>query len=104
MPEPASGVSQLATFILVTDMYRLGNFPLSLAAHSHLGMSSGLSACRIAVTFITTYLQGFSWYLNSLSWVLAVAVSVIIVYTGAAANRGERWAAGNRMLYGAIPG
>ena len=36
----ALGASQLATFILVTDTYRLGNFPLSLAAHSRLGMSN----------------------------------------------------------------
>lgn len=32
------GLSQLVTFILVTDTYRLGNFPLSALATSHLGM------------------------------------------------------------------
>jgi len=77
------GVSQLVTFIIVTDTYRLGNFPLSLIANSHFG---------------------FSWYLNLLSWVLSVATTVIIVYTGVAASRGERWAAGNRVSYGAISG
>jgi hypothetical protein len=81
----------------------LRNFPLSLTAHPRLGMSNGRSTCRIVVAFIT-YLRDFSWYLNLLSWVLAMAASVIIVSTGAAANRGERWAAGNRVSYGAIPG
>lgn len=38
----ALGISQLATFALVTDLYRLRNFPLSPIAHSHLGMSSHL--------------------------------------------------------------
>jgi len=75
------GVSQLVTFSLVTDMYRLGNFPLSVIANSHLG---------------------FSWYLNLLSWILSMAATVVIVYTGVAASRGERWAAGNRVSYGAI--
>ena len=32
------GLSQLVTFILVTDTYRLGNFPLSTFATSRLGM------------------------------------------------------------------
>ena len=31
------GVLQLVTFVLVTDMYRLGNFPLSVIANPHLG-------------------------------------------------------------------
>lgn len=43
MFETALGISQLATFILVADIYRLENFPLSLIAHSHLGMSNDLS-------------------------------------------------------------
>jgi len=77
------GVSQLITFILVTDMYRLKNFPLSMITDSHLG---------------------FSWYLNLLSWVLSVTTTVVVVCTGVAASRGERWAAGNRRVsYGAIP-
>jgi len=76
------GVSQLVTFSLVTDMYRLGNFPLSVIANSHLG---------------------FSWYLNLLSWILSATATMVIVYTGVAASRGERWAAGNRVSYGAIP-
>lgn len=75
------GVSQLVTFILVTDMYRLGNFPLSMIAKSHLGLS---------------------WYLNLLSWTLSMTATVVIVYTGLAASRGERWAAGNRVSYGSI--
>ena len=98
----ALGVSQLATFILVTDMYRLRNFPLSLIAHTHLGMSNHLSTSRTMV-FIPCS-QGFSWYLNLLSWVLSVATTAVIVYTGVAASRGERWAAGNRVSYGTISG
>lgn len=76
------GLSQLVTFILVTDTYRLGNFPLSTFATSRLG---------------------YSWYLNLLSWVLSMATTVVILYTGVAASRGERWAAGNRVSYGSIP-
>ena len=38
-----SGVSQLVAFILVTDVYRLGNFPLSFTTQSRLGMSNDLS-------------------------------------------------------------
>ena len=47
--------------------------------------------------------EGFSWYLNLLSWNLSVVVAAVIVYTGVAASRGERWASGNRVSYGAIP-
>lgn len=95
----ASGVSQLVTFVLVTDMYRLRNFPLSVIARPHLGRLRRWNELYHAIDFH----KGFSWYLNLLSWVLSVATTIVIIYTGVAASRGERWAAGNRVSYGAIP-
>ena len=99
------GISQLVTFILVTDLYRLRNFPLSAIADPHLGkLLHNTTLTRYVVPLVlTNFVQGFSWYLDLLSWVLSVTTTVVIIYTGVAASRGERWAAGNRVSYGAIP-
>ncbi|KAI0070642.1 hypothetical protein K474DRAFT_1667819 [Panus rudis PR-1116 ss-1] len=64
---------QLTTFSIVTNLYRRSRFPAFEHAH-----------------------PGTAYILNTLSWVLAVLVTVGVTITGISANRGHRWAAGNR--------
>ncbi|KAH7888707.1 hypothetical protein F5I97DRAFT_1803798 [Phlebopus sp. FC_14] len=64
---------QLATFILVTDLYRKDRFP----AFEHAKPGAG-------------------FVLNAISWVAGITVGVGVIVTGIAADRGHKWAAGNR--------
>lgn len=66
-------VFQLVTFILVTELYRKDRFP----AFEHAK-------------------PGVGYVLNAVSWVLGFVVGAAVIVTGLAADRGQRWAAGNR--------
>ncbi|KAG2150952.1 hypothetical protein DEU56DRAFT_779314 [Suillus clintonianus] len=78
-------VFQLITFILVTELYRKDRFP----AFEHAK-------------------PGVGYVLNAVSWVSGFAVGAGVIITGIAADRGHKWAAGNRAYrpirgYGATP-
>ena len=45
---------------------------------------------------LSSMLLGAAYVLGTLAWVLAVLVTFGVIVTGMAANRGHRWAAGNR--------
>ncbi|KAF9812555.1 hypothetical protein IEO21_06145 [Rhodonia placenta] len=64
---------QLLAFAVVTHLYRLSMFPSFDRAR-----------------------PGTAYVLNTLSWLLGVLVTAGIVTTGISANKGHRWAAGNR--------
>jgi len=66
-------VFQLVTFILVTELYRKDRFP----SFEHAK-------------------PGVGYVLNAVSWVLGFAVGAGVIITGVAADRGHKWAAGNR--------
>lgn len=66
-------VFQLVTFILVTELYRKDRFP----AFEHAK-------------------PGIGYVLNAISWVSGFAVGAGVIVTGIAADRGHKWAAGNR--------
>ncbi|KAJ7462314.1 hypothetical protein B0H11DRAFT_2055066 [Mycena galericulata] len=64
---------QLVAFVLVVDMYRTARFP----------------------TFEDAKL-GPALVFNAVAWVLGVLTAVSVIFTGMSADRGKRWAAGNR--------
>ncbi|KAI0341902.1 hypothetical protein BDW22DRAFT_1413738 [Trametopsis cervina] len=63
----------IATFAIITDTYNSANFP-------------GLERARPGIAYIT----------GTLAWITAVLTTFGVIITGTAANRGHRWAAGNR--------
>ncbi|KAL7281391.1 hypothetical protein ACG7TL_004703 [Trametes sanguinea] len=66
-------LSQIIVFGVVTDLYRTDAFPTF--AHAR---------------------PGLAYVLNTLSWVFGLLVTAGVVTTGISAERGHRWAAGNR--------
>ncbi|KIJ68161.1 hypothetical protein HYDPIDRAFT_37724 [Hydnomerulius pinastri MD-312] len=66
-------VFQLATFSLVTELYRKNRFP----SFEHAKPGAG-------------------FVLNTISWVVGLLVGFGVIVTGMAADRGKKWAAGNR--------
>ncbi|KAI0644685.1 hypothetical protein C8Q79DRAFT_1011703 [Trametes meyenii] len=72
-------LSNIVVFGVVTDLYRTDAFP-----------SFGHAR------------PGLAYILNILSWVFGVLVTAGVVTTGISAERGHRWAAGNRA-YQPIP-
>ncbi|KAG2037432.1 hypothetical protein BDR03DRAFT_957133 [Suillus americanus] len=66
-------VFQLVTFILVTELYRKDRFPAFEQAK-----------------------PGVGYVLNAISWVSGFVVGAGVIITGMAADRGHKWAAGNR--------
>ncbi|KAJ7770238.1 hypothetical protein DFH07DRAFT_806229 [Mycena maculata] len=66
-------VLQLVAFSLVVDLYRTGRYP----------------------TFEDAKL-GPALIFNTVAWVLGVLTATSVIVTGMAADRGKRWAAGNR--------
>ncbi|KAI0930208.1 hypothetical protein AcV5_006984 [Taiwanofungus camphoratus] len=66
-------VFQVAAFAVVTHLYRLAWFPSFERAR-----------------------PGTAYVLNTVSWILGILVTIGIVTTGISANKGHRWAAGNR--------
>ncbi|KAJ6593906.1 hypothetical protein B0H19DRAFT_1092690 [Mycena capillaripes] len=66
-------VLQLVAFALVVDLYRTSRFP----------------------TFTEAKL-GPALVFNAVAWVLSVLTAISVILTGMAADRGKRWAAGNR--------
>ncbi|KAJ8590245.1 hypothetical protein M405DRAFT_873684 [Rhizopogon salebrosus TDB-379] len=66
-------VFQLVTFILITELYRKERFP----AFEHAK-------------------PGVGYVLNAVSWISGFVVGIGVIVTGMAADRGHRWAAGNR--------
>jgi len=66
-------VFQLVTFILITELYRKNRFP----AFEHAK-------------------PGVGYALNVASWILGFVVGTGVIVTGVAADRGHKWAAGNR--------
>ncbi|KAJ7096317.1 hypothetical protein C8R44DRAFT_374235 [Mycena epipterygia] len=63
----------LIAFALVVDMYRTSRYP----TFDHAKLGPGL-------------------ILNAIAWVFGVITAISLVVTGMAADRGKRWAAGNR--------
>ena len=45
------------------------------------------------LTFLFT---GPAWYINLLSWVFSFLIVFGVIWTGNAADKGHKWAAGNR--------
>ncbi|KIK91818.1 hypothetical protein PAXRUDRAFT_830516 [Paxillus rubicundulus Ve08.2h10] len=66
-------VFQLVTFGLVAELYRKDRFP----AFEHAKPGAG-------------------FVLNAISWVVGLFVAFGVIVTGIAADRGHKWAAGNR--------
>ncbi|RPD59759.1 hypothetical protein L227DRAFT_575754 [Lentinus tigrinus ALCF2SS1-6] len=66
-------LSNITAFAVVTEMYRTEAFPTFNHAR-----------------------PGLAYVLNTISWVLGIFITAGVVTTGISANKGHRWAAGNR--------
>jgi len=64
---------QMIAFIIVTDLYRRSVY----APFKHAN-------------------PGPAYIMNTVAWVFSLITSVAVVYTGVSANKGRKWAAGNR--------
>ncbi|KAF8161085.1 hypothetical protein B0H34DRAFT_653382 [Crassisporium funariophilum] len=64
---------QVATFAVVTEMYRTSRYPSFEHAR-----------------------PGAAYVLHTLSWVISIMVALGVIMTGISADAGHRWAAGNR--------
>ncbi|KAH7916530.1 hypothetical protein BJ138DRAFT_1169125 [Hygrophoropsis aurantiaca] len=71
---------QMVTFAIITELYRKGRFP-------------GFEQAR----------PGVGYALNAVSWVLGILVAFGVIITGISADKGFKWAAGNRA-YSPIQG
>jgi hypothetical protein len=49
----------------------------------------------LAVSHVVSF-TGPAWYINMLSWVLSFLIVFGVIWTGKAADKGHKWAAGNR--------
>jgi len=63
----------MIAFIIVTDLFRTAHLP----------------------DFVDTRL-GPAWYINLLSWFFSFLIVFGVIWTGKAADKGHKWAAGNR--------
>lgn len=84
----------MIAFIIVTDLFRTARFVDF--EYSHLG--TGLS-CAPSLTpshHPPSPLTGPAWYINLLSWVFSYVIVFGVIWTGKAADKGRKWAAGNR--------
>lgn len=48
------------------------------------------------LTFPLPPFTGPAWYINLLSWVFGFFIVFGVIWTGKAADKGHKWAAGNR--------
>jgi len=67
---------QIMAFGIVTEMYRTSSYPSFEQAR-----------------------PGTAYVLNVLSWILGVAIAFGVITTGISADKGHRWAAGNRAYH-----
>jgi len=67
---------QIMAFGIVTEMYRTSSYPSFEQAR-----------------------PGAAYVLNVLSWILGVAIAFGVITTGISADKGHRWAAGNRAYH-----
>ncbi len=54
-----------------------------------------MSPSFLAVSHLVPF-TGPAWYINILSWVSSIFIVFGVIWTGKAADKGHRWAAGNR--------
>ncbi|KAG9316602.1 hypothetical protein JVU11DRAFT_2656 [Chiua virens] len=80
---------QLATFVLVTIVYSNNTF--YEFAHARPGR-------RPVIVKLDQYssASGLGYVFNAVSWVVGLLVGCAVIVTGMAADRGHKWAAGNR--------
>ena len=82
-------------FIIVTDLFRISLFPGF--AYTQLGTRQS----RFAHPLLTIPLPplpftGPAWYINLVSWAFSFLIVFGVIWAGNAADKGHRWAAGNR--------
>ena len=90
LPVDPPVLSQIAAFSIVTHLYRTEMFPTFDRARP------GACVPIFVVGLALTLDVGLAYVLNIVSWILGVLVTAGVVTTGISANRGHRWAAGNR--------
>jgi hypothetical protein len=82
----------MIAFIIVTDLFRTSHLPDFIDTHLGAGLSYPPSFLAIShLPFI-----GPAWYINLLSWILSFLIVFGVIWTGKAADKGHKWAAGNR--------
>jgi hypothetical protein len=85
----------MIAFIIVTDLFRTARFLNS--ENLHLGTRLSCALPSLTPSHHTPPpLTGPAWYINMLSWVFSYVIVFGVIWTGKAADKGRKWAAGNR--------
>jgi hypothetical protein len=83
----------MIAFIIVTDLFRTSG--LRDFAYTRLGMAWHFCPLPCAISYFSP-LPGPAWYINLLSWHFSFITVFGVIWTGKAADKGHKWAAGNR--------
>jgi len=86
-------IFSMIAFIIVSDLYRTSGIPDF--AFVYPGKRLLCPPTFLVVSHIVPF-TGAAWYLNILSWVFSFLIVFGVIWTGKAADKGHRWAAGNR--------
>jgi hypothetical protein len=82
----------MIAFIIISDLYRTSRLPEFASVYPGKTPLYPLLSSRSHVIPFT----GPAWYINMLSWVFSFLIVFGVIWTGKAADKGHKWAAGNR--------
>jgi hypothetical protein len=83
----------MIAFIIVSDLYRTSRLPEFAFVYPGKRLLCPLLSSRSLIPFPFT---GPAWYIGMLSWVFSFLIVFGVIWTGKAADKGHKWAAGNR--------
>ncbi len=83
----------MIAFIIMSDLYRTSHLPDFDFAYP--GERLLCPPSYLAIPHLVLF-TGPAWYIDLLSWVFNFLIVFGVIWTGKAADKGHRWAAGNR--------
>ena len=90
---PSLALFSMIAFIIVTDLFRTSG--IYDFAYTKFGMAWHLYPL-VLHHLIYPSTPGPAWFINLLSWHFNFIIVFGVIWTGKAADKGHKWAAGNR--------
>ena len=81
----------MSAFIIVSDLFRTSRLPDFVDVYLGEGLLYPPFPAHSHIPLI-----GPAWYINLLSWIFSSLIVFGVIWTGKAADKGKKWAAGNR--------
>jgi hypothetical protein len=81
----------MSAFIIISDLFRTSRLPDFVDVYPGAGLLHPHFLAPSHISFI-----GPAWYINLLSWIFSFLIVFGVIWTGKAADKGQKWAAGNR--------